>query len=101
MIQVDSLCKRYGKLQVLNDVSLSFNNGESIALIGPNGSGKTTLIKCLLGLVNPDSGAISIDGMPVLNKSEYRKQLGYMPQISRMPENLKVIQLIEMIKQYF
>ncbi len=99
MIEVKNLVKQYGKFTALNDVSLKMHNGETIALIGPNGSGKTTLIKSILGLVIPTTGHVLFDDSPVLNKWEYRSNIGYMPQISRFPDNMKVRQLINMMKE--
>ena len=58
MISAQNVTKKFGKLYALNDVSLTCNKGECIALIGPNGSGKTTFIKSILGMVVPDSGTI-------------------------------------------
>ena len=58
MIWINNISKRFGKLQVLDDVTLTCNKGECIALIGPNGCGKTTLIKTILGMVVADKGNI-------------------------------------------
>ncbi|MDX5348869.1 MAG: ATP-binding cassette domain-containing protein [Hymenobacteraceae bacterium] len=98
MIHINNLSKSYGKLQVLNQVSVTFGRGQVVSIIGPNGAGKTTLSKCLLGMVLPDSGEILIDGEPILKKWEYRSKIGYMPQISRFPENMKVRQVFNMMK---
>lgn len=98
MIEVKHVTKKFGKLVALNDISLTFNDGETISLIGPNGSGKTTIIKCLLGLVVPTSGEIVFDGANIRNTSEYRNSIGYMPQISRFPDNLRISQLIDMVR---
>ena len=98
MIIASNLTKRFGKLKALDDVSITCNKGECIALIGPNGSGKTTLIKCILGMVVPDNGFITFNGKNILHDWEYRKDLGYMPQIGRYPENMTVGQVIGMIK---
>ena len=62
MIIASNVSKQFGKLKALNNVSLTCNRGECIALIGPNGSGKTTLIKSILGMVVPDSGFITFNG---------------------------------------
>lgn len=99
MIEVKNLVKRYGKFTALQDVSLQMNKGQTIALIGPNGSGKTTLIKCILGLAVPSEGNILFNGKSVLNQWEYRSAIGYMPQISSFPENMKVGQLLQMMKE--
>src|SRR5690606_36670598 len=97
MIRIDNLNKAFGKHQVLNNVDLEFEKGQSVALIGPNGSGKTTLIKALLGLVVA-KGDISIAGTSIKGQSDYRRQIGYMPQMSRFPDNMTVKQLVAMMK---
>lgn len=99
MIAIKNIYKKFGKLEVLNDVSLTFNKGECIALIGPNGCGKTTLIKSILGMVIPTRGDILFDEKSILNKYKYRDQIGYMPQIGRYPDYMTVGQIIEMIKK--
>jgi Cu-processing system ATP-binding protein len=97
MIRIDNLNKAFGKHQVLNNIDLEFEKGQSVALIGPNGSGKTTLIKALLGLVVA-KGDIYVAGNSVKGQSEYRRQIGYMPQMSRFPDNMTVKQLFAMMK---
>jgi len=98
MIRVDHITKRFRKLQALDDVTASFSKGQVISLIGPNGSGKTTLIKTILGMVRPDSGKIYFDGKPINGDFEYRRNIGFMPQMGRYPDNMKVGQLFRMIK---
>ena len=98
MITIENLRKSYGKLQVLKDVSVCFGAGKVVSVIGPNGAGKTTLSKCILGMVLPESGNIKIGGESILKKYAYRSQIGYMPQIGKYPENMKIRQVIEMIR---
>lgn len=98
MIEVINLKKSFGKLNVLKGINLSLKKGSVIAVMGPNGSGKTTFLKSLVGLVIPDSGEILIDGKSIKKDWKYRENIGYMPQIARYPENLKVKELIEMVK---
>jgi Cu-processing system ATP-binding protein len=98
MIKLENTSKRFGKLQVLDSVSLTLERGECIALIGPNGCGKTTLIKSVLGMVVIDKGKLFFQGKDISNDYEYRRNIGYMPQIGRYPENMSVGQVIEMIK---
>jgi Cu-processing system ATP-binding protein len=97
-IQIDRLSKRFGKLSVLKNVCVEIPEGEVTAIVGPNGSGKTTLIKCVLGLVKPDSGDVVINGKKINGDDFYRQGIGYMPQIARLPENLNVKDIITMIK---
>ena len=71
MIKINNVSKRFGKLQVLNNVTLTCNKNECIALIGPNGCGKTTLIKSILGMVLPDEGDIEFQGKSIKNDFTY------------------------------
>lgn len=98
MIEIKGISKRFGKLLVLNKVTLKCIRGECIALIGPNGCGKTTLIKSILGMVLPDDGEILFKGKSIKQDFVYRSEIGYMPQIGRYPENMTIGQVIEMIK---
>lgn len=98
MISIQHINKKFKKLQALNDISAEFQQGQVVSLLGPNGSGKTTLIKSILGLVRPDSGKILVDGQLVNGDPSYRDNIGYMPQIGRYPDNMKVGQLFTMIK---
>ena len=98
MIEVKDLHKKFGKNEVLKGIDLTIDRGGIFSVLGPNGSGKTTLIKCILGMVLPDSGAISVDGKPLKNNFKYRNEIDYLPQIANFPGNLKVNELIAMIK---
>jgi Cu-processing system ATP-binding protein len=98
MIIASNVTKKFGRLKALNDVSVTCNRGECIALIGPNGSGKTTFIKSVLGMVVPDSGFITFNGKNILHDWLYRKHIGYMPQIGRYPENMSIGQVFNMMK---
>lgn len=97
MILFNNINKSFGNLKVLQNINISFENGHSVAIIGPNGSGKTTLIKSLLGMVIPDSGSIYVDSQDTKQDFAYRSKIGYMPQIGHYPPNLKIRQLFEMM----
>ncbi|MFN8355219.1 MAG: ABC transporter ATP-binding protein [Spirosomataceae bacterium] len=97
MIHIENLTKRFGTLEVLKNVNLHIEPNSVVAVIGPNGSGKTTLIKCLLGMVIPDAGSISVQQHPITANGAYRQHIGYMPQIGRYPDNMKIAQLFEMM----
>ena len=98
MIEITDLHKRFGKVQVLDGVSLEINGGGVFAVLGPNGSGKTTLIKSILGMVIPQSGSIRVNNQEVKDQWAYREDINYLPQIARFPENLTVNELLKMIK---
>ncbi|HXJ97745.1 MAG TPA: ABC transporter ATP-binding protein [Gelidibacter sp.] len=98
MIEIKELYKKFGKNEVLSGLNLDIEQGGIFAVLGPNGSGKTTLIKCLLGMVIPNKGEISVMGKNIKSDSSYRHKIDYLPQIANFPNNLKVRELITMIK---
>ncbi len=97
MIQVQHVSKRFGNFEVLKEINLAFKPGTCVALIGPNGSGKTTLLKSILQMVQVDHGAILFMGESILGQWEYRRFIGFMPQMTRYPENMTVGALMEMM----
>ncbi len=98
MVEIVDLHKKFGKNNVLNGVDLNINEGGIFAVLGPNGSGKTTIIKSILGMVIPDNGTIKVFNTNIKKNSNYRSKIDYLPQIANFPSNLKVIELIKMIK---
>jgi Cu-processing system ATP-binding protein len=98
VIRIDKLEKSFGRLKVLDALTLDVAEGCVTAILGPNGAGKTTLIKSILGLVKPDGGTIEVRGERINGDAGYRSRIGYMPQIPRYPENLKVREILHMIK---
>ncbi|MEX2528653.1 MAG: ABC transporter ATP-binding protein [Gemmatimonadota bacterium] len=96
-IRVAGLCKRFGRLQVLDSLDLEIEAGKTTAILGPNGAGKTTLIKSILGLVIPDAGTIEVAGTVLDGSPQYRERIGYMPQIARYPENLTAREIMAMV----
>lgn len=98
MVNIENLHKKFGKNEVLKGVDLSIKNGGIFAVLGPNGSGKTTLIKSVLGMVIPNKGTITVLDKNIKKNSDYRHKIDYLPQIANFPSNLKVKELIRMIK---
>ncbi|HEX6598726.1 MAG TPA: ABC transporter ATP-binding protein [Gemmatimonadaceae bacterium] len=99
MITISGLEKRYGAQHVLRGVNVEVGRGSVTAVVGPNGAGKTTLIKAILGLVQPDAGAIRVDDLLVGEDCSYRARIGYMPQIARYPHNLTARELLTMLTE--
>jgi len=65
VVELSRVCKSFGPLAVLKDISLSVERGTVVALVGRSGSGKSTLLRCINGLERIDSGSVSVDGMAV------------------------------------
>ncbi|WP_455101806.1 ATP-binding cassette domain-containing protein [Prevotella denticola] len=90
-IEVNSLSKRYGKVQALRDVSFSVGRGEVFGIIGPDGAGKTSLYRILCSLLLPDDGTASVDGYDVVSgMKEIRRRVGYMPGRFSLYQDLTV-----------
>ncbi|APY10738.1 copper ABC transporter ATP-binding protein [Seonamhaeicola sp. S2-3] len=98
MVTIKNLHKKFNKNVVLSGVDLTINKGGIFAVLGPNGSGKTTLIKSILGMVVPNKGEISVLGENIKNNASYKHKIDYLPQIANFPNNLRVKELIKMIK---
>jgi Cu-processing system ATP-binding protein len=98
MVSIQNLHKKFGKNEVLVGVDLHIAEGGIFAVLGPNGSGKTTIIKSILGMVIPDKGTITVLEQNIKNNSAYRNKIDYLPQIANFPSNLKVKEIITMIK---
>ena len=78
LFEVNGLCKRFGRIAALSDVSFHVEAGELLGLIGPNGAGKSTLFECLAGVLPSDSGSMRASGGPV-NARDRRRLLFYVP----------------------
>ena len=97
-IEIAGLTKRFGRTMVLNGLDAVIERGRITALIGPNAAGKSTLLKCILGLVRPDAGAVHVDGRPVGGDPAYRQAIGYMPQRAAFPDNLTGDEAIALLR---
>jgi Cu-processing system ATP-binding protein len=84
-------------LKVLRQVNLEIKPGKITAVLGPNGSGKTTLIKSILGLVKPDTGDLTHNGISIIRNDKFRNNMGYMPQTGHFPENLRINELFRLV----
>lgn len=92
-LKAQHLAKRYGKKQVVEDVSLEVASGEIVGLLGPNGAGKTTCFYMIIGLVGQDGGRIYIDGEDITGLPMHgraRRGLGYLPQEASIFRQLSV-----------
>ena len=87
--------KTYKKRPVVRNVSIQVRRGEAVGVLGPNGAGKTTTFYMIVGLVQPDTGSISLDGQNITNLPMYRRArlgIGYLPQEASVFRGLNVEQ---------
>ena len=99
VLEIDRLCKRYGRTQVLFDVSLSVERGQIYGLLGPNGSGKTTSLACALGLTRPNSGRAFVLGEPSSRVHRTRGRVGVVFDRSVLVSSLTVRQNLEYLRR--
>ncbi len=95
MIAVRGLCKSFGDKVVLDGIDLDVETGTSMVVIGGSGSGKSVLLKCILGLIEPDAGTISIDGQDLLTldpaaREALRSRIGMLFQAGALFDSLSV-----------
>ena len=85
VIRVESVCKRYARLQAVDDVTFGVEAGAVTGLLGRNGAGKTTLIRVLSAILEPDDGAFWIDGVPHTRPDLIRGLVGVLPESAGYP----------------
>ena len=100
LASLSAASKRYGKVLALDQVNLQVYAGEVLAVLGPNGAGKTTAISLLLGLLQADSGAAELFGMPPRQLAA-RRRIGAMLQTTAVPEALTAGELIGLFRSYY
>lgn len=102
MLKIDKLTKYYGKIKGIENLSLELNKGEIFGFIGPNGAGKSTTIKCIMNLINKNSGDIYIDGK-INNKDdlELKEIIGYLPSEISLYDDMTVKQILDYNAQFY
>ena len=98
-IEISNLTKKFGDLTALDDVTVSLEQGQIVGLLGPNGSGKTTLIKILNGLLQPESGSVTING--IAPGVETKKVVAYLPDRNALPDYMTASQLMDIYEDFF
>ena len=99
-VELIDASKRYGDVHAVDNVSLTINPGELVAMLGPNGAGKTTSIHLMLGLRNPTSGKARLFGLDPKDLKA-RSRIGVMLQESGVPGMLRVEELVGLFCSYY
>ncbi|MBW1939529.1 MAG: ATP-binding cassette domain-containing protein, partial [Deltaproteobacteria bacterium] len=93
-IEIRGLVKNYGRVKALKGVDLDVNCGEIFGFLGPNGAGKTTAIRCMLDLIRPQGGSISMLGInPQEEPEAVKERVGYLPGELHVDENMTARQV--------
>lgn len=95
MLEIDGVSVHYGKIQALDEVSVSVEPGEHVAVLGPNGAGKTSLIRAVMGLESISAGEITFDGESLVGMEPWtraRMGIGLIPEGGRLFPNASVRQ---------
>jgi len=107
VVEIENLTKRFGSLTVLEDISLSVQRAENLVVFGRSGQGKSVLLKCIIGLLPPDSGRVRINGKEILELSlkdlnNVRKNIGFLFQGSALYDSMSVKQNLAFpLKRHF
>ncbi len=97
MIEIKNLTKKFGKTVSLDNVTVSFNRGDAIALMGANGAGKTTLIRLIMGYYHPSDGQVLINGLdPIKERVDILHNVSFVPQLPP-PIKLSLSELVTYI----
>ena len=79
MIELKNVTKSFGKFKALDDLTMTVPKGSVYGLVGPNGAGKSTAIRLMTGIYRPDSGSVTLEGMPIYETPANKVRMGYIP----------------------
>ena len=97
-VNIENLVKSFGDLVAVNEVTFEVREGEIYGILGPNGAGKTTTVKCLMGLLDPDTGSSQVYGVNSLDDPiEVKRLVGYVPEEHQLYDSLTPRELFEFV----
>jgi len=102
MIEASGLCKRFGSVVAVKDVSFTARDGEITGLLGPNGAGKSTTIRMLIGLIPATSGSIELLGLPMpAEETAIKQRIGLVPDDSLLFDRLTGLEFLEFVGRMY
>ena len=101
MIKTENLCKAFGKLQAVHNVTLSIADNCIFGLAGTNGAGKSTLLRMLSGVLKQDSGKISIDDREVYENPEVKEEIFFLPDTAYFFQNATMKDMADYYSMYY
>lgn len=102
MLEIKNLTKKFGEKVAVDNIDLSVKSGEIYGFLGPNGAGKTTTIKMIVGMLMPDGGSISVDGIDAINDDvEAKRQIAYVPDSPEIYDIMTGRQYLNFIADVF
>ncbi|MBE6664738.1 MAG: ABC transporter ATP-binding protein [Ruminococcaceae bacterium] len=99
ILETKNLTKNYGSARGLSDLSLTLEGGKIIGLLGSNGSGKTTLIKMIAGILQPTSGTITVNGLPI--STETKKIVSYLPERTYLNSWMRISDILDYFEDFY
>jgi len=98
MISVEGVSKRYGPVLAVDQLSFAVQRGEVVGFLGPNGAGKTTTMRMITGTLQPDEGAVLLDGVRVTDDPmTAKRRIGYLPEANPLYDELLVSEYLEYV----
>jgi ABC-2 type transport system ATP-binding protein len=97
MIEVNDLTKTFGVITAVDNLSFTVAQGEVVGFLGPNGAGKTTAMRLITGFYAPDTGDVTIDGIPVLEQpTQAQQKIGYLPENNPLYKDMLVAEFLRL-----
>jgi ABC-2 type transport system ATP-binding protein len=97
-LRVDNVVKSFGTLMAVKGVSFTLESNQILGLLGPNGSGKSTLMKSMVGIITPDTGTITVQGLNVAsNPIDVKRIVGFVPESPRLYEFLSGSEYLDFV----
>jgi ABC-2 type transport system ATP-binding protein len=98
MISVERVTKRYGGVTAVDGLTFAVERGEVVGFLGPNGAGKTTTMRMITGTLQPDEGAVLLDGVPVVSDPlAAKRRIGYLPEANPLYDELLVAEYLDYV----